>query len=81
MEKLGQDHGLIHYRTTVTGPRPAMPVQIDGLGDRGYVFADGVPLGVLDRNAPDESLDLPVGEAGVVLDVLVRAAGPVVTLE
>ncbi|WP_327169392.1 beta-galactosidase family protein [Streptomyces subrutilus] len=77
MERLGQNHGLIHYRTTVTGPRPAMPVRIDGLGDRAYVFADGVPLGVLDRNAPDEGLDLPVGAAGVVLDVLVRAQGRV----
>ncbi|MFE5676388.1 beta-galactosidase family protein [Streptomyces erythrochromogenes] len=77
MERLGQSHGLIHYRTTVTGPRPAMPVRIDGLGDRAHVFADGVPLGVLDRNAPDEGLDLPVGEAGVVLDVLVLAQGRV----
>ncbi|AWZ06637.1 hypothetical protein [Streptomyces sp. ICC4] len=77
MERLGQDHGLIHYRTTITGPRPAMPIKIDGLGDRAYVFADGVPLGILDRNAPDEGLDLPVGETGVVLDVLVRAQGRV----
>ncbi|MFD9099955.1 beta-galactosidase family protein [Streptomyces virginiae] len=77
MERLGQSHGLIHYRTTVTGPRPAMPLRIDGLGDRAYAFADGVPLGVLDRNAPDEGPDLPVGDAGVVLDVLVRAQGRV----
>ncbi|MFD9411153.1 beta-galactosidase family protein [Streptomyces sp. NPDC059989] len=77
MEQLGQSHGLIHYRTTLTGPRPSMPVRIDGLGDRAYVFADGVPLGVLDRNAPDEGLDLAVGEAGVVLDLLVRAQGRV----
>ncbi|MFI8339519.1 beta-galactosidase family protein [Streptomyces sp. NPDC085639] len=77
MERLGQSHGLIHYRTTVTGPRPAMPVRIDGLGDRAYLFADGAPLGVLDRNAPDEGPDLPVGEEGVVLDVLVRAQGRV----
>ncbi|KJY45029.1 beta-galactosidase, partial [Streptomyces sp. NRRL S-444] len=77
MEKLGQAHGMIHYRTTVTGPRPAMPVRIDGLGDRAYLFADGEPLGILDRNRPDEGLDLSVGEAGVVLDVLVRAQGRV----
>ncbi|WP_330261227.1 glycoside hydrolase family 35 protein [Streptomyces sp. NBC_00539] len=77
MEKLGQDHGLIHYRTTVTGPRPAMPVRIDGLGDRAYLFADGHLLGVLDRNAPDDGIDLPVDEGGVVLDVLVRAQGRV----
>ncbi|WP_373040751.1 hypothetical protein [Streptomyces sp. NRRL S-448] len=48
---------------------------MDGLGDRAYVFADGTPLGILDRNAPDEGLDLPVGEAGVTLDLLVRAQG------
>ncbi|MFD6879589.1 MULTISPECIES: beta-galactosidase family protein [unclassified Streptomyces] len=77
MEKLGQAHGLIHYRTTITGPRPAMPVRIDGLGDHAYLFADGRPLGTLDRNAPDEGLDLQVGEAGVVLDILVRALGRV----
>lgn len=77
MERLGQSHGLIHYRTRITGPRPAMPVRIDGLGDRAYLFADGTPLGVLDRNTPDEGLELAVGEAGVVLDVLVRAQGRV----
>ncbi|RSS78832.1 beta-galactosidase family protein [Streptomyces sp. WAC06614] len=77
MEKLGQSHGMIHYRTSVTGPRPAMPVRIDGLGDRAYVFADGEPLGILDRNAPDEGLDLAVGADGVVLDILVRAQGRV----
>ncbi|MGW0390559.1 glycoside hydrolase family 35 protein [Streptomyces sp. NPDC003042] len=77
MEKLGQDHGLIHYRTTLTGPRPAMPLRIDGLGDRAYVFADGRPLGVLDRNTPDKGLDLAVDEAGLVLDILVRAQGRV----
>ncbi|MGW6685197.1 hypothetical protein [Streptomyces sp. NPDC054961] len=54
-----------------------MPVKIDGLGDRAYLFADGVPLGILDRNAPDEGIDLAVGEDGVVLDVLVRAQGRV----
>ncbi|MFC9292712.1 beta-galactosidase family protein [Streptomyces sp. NPDC057011] len=77
MEELGQSHGMIHYRTTITGPRPAMPLRIDGLGDRAYVFADGAPLGVLDRNAPDEGLDLAVGEAGVALDIVVRAQGRV----
>ncbi|MGW7452738.1 glycoside hydrolase family 35 protein [Streptomyces sp. NPDC054787] len=77
MERLGQSHGLIHYRTTITGPRPAMPVRIDGLGDRAYLFADGEPLGVLDRNTPDAGIDLAVGGTGVVLDVLVRAQGRV----
>ncbi|MFF5446195.1 beta-galactosidase family protein [Streptomyces sp. NPDC012888] len=77
MEKLGQDFGMMHYRTSVTGPRPPMPVLIDGLGDRAYLFAGGRPLGTVDRNAPDEGPDLSVGEEGVVLDVLVRAQGRV----
>ncbi|MFJ3861334.1 beta-galactosidase family protein [Streptomyces sp. NPDC090085] len=77
MERIGQSHGLIHYRTVVTGPRPAMPVRIDGLGDRAYLFADGEPLGVVDRNAPDEGPDLAVGASGAVLDVLVLARGRV----
>ncbi|MGW2996639.1 GMC family oxidoreductase, partial [Streptomyces sp. NPDC001193] len=39
--------------------------------------ADPASAPVLDRNRPDEGLDLAVGEGGVVLDVLVRAQGRV----
>lgn len=77
MERLGQAHGLVHYRTRITGPRPAMPLRIDGLGDRAHVFVDGVPLGTLDRNAPGEGLPLAVGPDGAVLDIVVRAWGRV----
>ncbi|MFF0413093.1 beta-galactosidase family protein [Kitasatospora sp. NPDC004745] len=77
MEQLGQDRGLIHYRTRVPGPRPGLPLRIDGLADRAHVFADGRLLGVLDRNSPGETLELATGEDGVVLDVLVEALGRV----
>ncbi|MFF1908776.1 beta-galactosidase family protein [Kitasatospora sp. NPDC058218] len=77
MEKVGQSLGLIHYRTRVPGPRPALPLRIDGIGDRAHVFADGVPLGVLDRNAPGETLSLATGPTGVTLDILVEALGRV----
>ncbi|AUY48448.1 beta-galactosidase family protein [Streptomyces sp. CB01881] len=77
MEKVGQSLGLIHYRTRVPGPRAALPLRIDGIGDRAHVFADGVPLGVLDRNAPDGTLSLETGPAGTTLDILVEALGRV----
>ncbi|MFB6889472.1 beta-galactosidase [Kitasatospora sp. NPDC056327] len=75
MERVGQSLGLIHYRTRVPGPRPELPLRIDGLGDRALVFADGRPLGVLDRNAPGATLPLATGPAGVTLDILVEALG------
>ncbi|MGW1179522.1 glycoside hydrolase family 35 protein [Kitasatospora sp. NPDC002543] len=77
MEKVGQSLGLIHYRTRISGPRPSMPLRIDGIGDRAHVFADGRPLGVLHRDAPAETLPLEVGPEGVVLDILVEALGRV----
>ncbi|MCX4756275.1 glycoside hydrolase family 35 protein [Kitasatospora purpeofusca] len=75
MERVGQSLGLIHYRTHVPGPRPEMPLRIDGIGDRAQVFADGRPVGVLDRNEPGGTLPLAVGPAGVTLDILVEALG------
>ncbi|MFE4518481.1 beta-galactosidase family protein [Kitasatospora sp. NPDC056783] len=77
MERVGQDRGLIHYRTRVPGPRPELPLRIDGLADRAQVFADGRPLGVLDRNSPGATLPLATGPDGVVLDILVEALGRV----
>ncbi len=75
MERVGQSLGLIHYRTHVPGPRPEMPLRIDGVGDRAQVFADGRPLGAVDRNAPGAALPLATGPAGVTLDILVEALG------
>ncbi|SOB78757.1 glycoside hydrolase family 35 protein [Streptomyces sp. 1331.2] len=77
MERLGQDRGLIHYRTRVPGPRPELPLRIDGLADRAQVFADGRALGVLERNSPGASLPLATDAGGVTLDILVEALGRV----
>ncbi|WP_395293086.1 beta-galactosidase family protein [Kitasatospora hibisci] len=77
MERVGQSLGLIHYRTRVPGPRGALPLRIDGIGDRAHVFADGAPLGVLERNAPGRTLPLETGPTGATLDVLVEALGRV----
>lgn len=75
MERLGQSHGLIHYRTRVTGPRGIMGLRIDGLGDRAHVLADGRLLGVLDRNDPDGELALDVAPGGAQIDIVVEALG------
>ncbi|MFJ4593363.1 MULTISPECIES: beta-galactosidase [unclassified Kitasatospora] len=75
MENLGQSLGLIHYRTRVPGPRPTLPLRVDGLGDRAQVFADGNPLGTLDRNDPGATLPLATAPAGATLDILVEALG------
>ncbi|MBV6702923.1 beta-galactosidase [Kitasatospora aureofaciens] len=77
MERLGQARGLIHYRTRVPGPRPELPLRIDGLADRAHVFADGRPLGTLDRNTPAATLPLATGPGGATLDILVEALGRV----
>ncbi|MDH6705747.1 hypothetical protein P3T27_002469 [Kitasatospora sp. MAA19] len=77
MEQVGQDRGLIHYRTRVPGPRTELPLRIDGLADRAHVFADGRPIGVLDRNSPGATLPLATGPDGATLDILVEALGRV----
>ncbi|MFJ5546652.1 beta-galactosidase family protein [Streptomyces sp. NPDC093225] len=75
MEAFGQNLGLVHYRTRLRGPLGAARLYVDGLADRAQVFLDGVPLGVLDRNRPDESLAVRVPEGGAVLDLLVENMG------
>ncbi|MEU6270798.1 beta-galactosidase, partial [Saccharopolyspora shandongensis] len=75
MEALGQPHGLIHYRTRVQGPRETAGLRVRGLADRALVFADGEPLGTLDRNDPQGSVEVPVPSESVLLDLLVDTGG------
>ena len=69
MERLGQPHGLIHYRTRV---RAKGKLTVAGLADRVLVFHDGAPVGTLDRNNPGDALDIT---APGTLDLLVDAGG------
>ncbi|MED7953083.1 glycoside hydrolase family 35 protein [Streptomyces sp. BE303] len=77
MEALGQNLGLIHYRTRLRGPLGRGELRVDGLADRAQVFLDGRPLGVLERDRPDEALPVEVPEGGAVLDLLVENMGRV----
>lgn len=71
MEYYGQGYGYILYRTRIGGPREERPISIQEVRDRAWVYADGKPLGVIDRNH-NQQLMLAVPEEGVQLDVLVE---------
>ncbi|MEV7416548.1 beta-galactosidase [Streptomyces sp. NPDC089919] len=75
MESFGQNLGLIHYRTRLRGPLAEAALRVDGLADRAQVFLDGRPLGVLERDRPEEALTVRVPEGGAVLDLLVENMG------
>jgi beta-galactosidase len=75
MEALGQNSGLIHYRTRVRGPLSQAALRIDGLADRAQVFLDGAEIGVLYRDRPLDSLKVDIPEPGAVLDILVENMG------
>ncbi|MFJ6934440.1 beta-galactosidase family protein [Streptomyces sp. NPDC101132] len=75
MEAFGQNLGLIHYRTRLRGPLGGAELRVDGLADRALVFLDGQPLGVLERDRPEEALPVAVPEGGAVLELLVENMG------
>lgn len=75
MEDLGQTQGFVHYRTTVTGPRPSAPLRLDGPADRAQVFRDGAEVGVLHRDGPTELELAEIPAAGAVLELLVENCG------
>ncbi len=79
MEMLGQNTGLILYRTTVHGPREQQPLVLQDVHDRAQVFVDGVYQGLIDRNTPAEarSLLLAFGPGAHQLDILVECMGRV----
>uniref|UniRef100_A0AAU2K191 Beta-galactosidase n=1 Tax=Streptomyces sp. NBC_00049 TaxID=2903617 RepID=A0AAU2K191_9ACTN len=72
-EQLGLTHGLVLYRTALPGPRPALPLTLDGLADRAHLFLDGKPAAVLDAEHPALDVDVP-GERRAV-DLLVESMG------
>jgi beta-galactosidase len=76
MEYLDQDYGFILYRAHLRGPQ-AGKLSINGLRDRAQIFVNGSPLGVLQRNKPNQKLDLRVPREGAQLDILVENQGRV----
>ncbi|MDD6174558.1 MAG: beta-galactosidase [Firmicutes bacterium] len=78
MEQLGQNSGMILYRTRLAGAYRSNTLFIDGLHDRAHVFLDGRLLGVIYRNDSSPSVQLPpVPRQGATLEILVEAMGRV----
>ncbi len=77
MEELGQDHGLILYRTTLIGPTSGL-LTVTELHDYALVFVDGVFVDTLDRTKGKFSVRLPETSSPTpVLEILVEAMGRV----
>jgi beta-galactosidase GanA len=75
MEELGQDYGLILYRTRLLGPKHGR-LTITEPHDFALVYLDGVFIDTLNRMKGETSIMLPQTEADEpVLDILVEAMG------
>lgn len=77
MEYLGHNTGLILYRHRLTASGMRAPLTLRGLHDRAQVFLDGAPLGVLEREHHQETLEIDIPSGGGVLDLLVENMGRV----
>lgn len=74
-EAMGQNQGLVLYRTTLVG-RKTGKLTITGLHDYATVFVDGRYIGKLDRREGENSLELPAAATpSPVLDILVEGMG------
>jgi len=77
MEMLGQSHGLILYRTVVTGPREPQTLALQEVHDRAQVFVNGEYQGFVDRNPTQDPLTLAFAPGNHRLDLLVENMGRV----
>ena len=77
IEKLGHAFGLVHYRRRLDGPARAHTLRIEGVRDLAQVFADGKLLGRLERDKPEQTVDLQIPDEGLDLEILVEPLGRV----
>ncbi|MGI4791339.1 MAG: glycoside hydrolase family 35 protein [Janthinobacterium lividum] len=76
MESLGQNEGLILYRTHVTGPRQEEVLVLQEVHDRALIFLDGEIKGTQYRNATEcDPIRLTIPPGGAMLDILVENMG------
>ena len=74
MESYGQGYGSILYRTTVPAG-PASRLEAAAVRDFGYVYLDGVRVGILDRRSGRYGVSLPARAKDARLDLLVEPMG------
>jgi beta-galactosidase len=77
IEKLGHPFGLVHYRRRVEGPARTHTLRIEGVRDLAQVFADGRLLGRLERDKPEQTLEIRIPDGGLDLEILVEPLGRV----
>lgn len=78
MENLGQNDGLILYRTRLSGPRPNERLILQDVRDRALIYLNGAFQGVQYRNdTVQDALKLTVPPGGAQLDLLVENMGRV----
>jgi beta-galactosidase len=77
MEEVDQHHGLILYRTVLTGPKSGL-LSVTELHDYALVYVDGRFIDTLDRTKGKSTTRLPETSASApVLEILVESMGRV----
>lgn len=77
MERMGQNHGFILYRTDIDGPRSGEELFVQEIRDRAQVYLDGHLLGILERGRMPGSLPVSFDQPRARLDLLVENMGRV----
>jgi beta-galactosidase len=75
-EELGIGHGIVRYRTRVSGPRADQPLAITGLHDRAHLVIGDEVVHVFDRSTPT-SYPMSVPAGGLDLELRVESMGRV----
>ncbi|WP_405012001.1 glycoside hydrolase family 35 protein [Kitasatospora sp. NBC_01539] len=73
-EELGLEHGLVRYTAELPGPRPPLPLTVEGLRDRATLRVDGGRAAELERGTGQEP---PAVAGGVRIELLVESLGRV----
>jgi beta-galactosidase len=68
---------LVHYRRRVEGPARTHTLRVEGVRDLAQVFADGRLLGRLERDKPEQTLEIRIPDGGLDLEILVEPFGRV----
>lgn len=73
-EELGLEHGLVRYTFRIPGPRPELPLTVEGLRDRATLWVDGERVAEPARGVAQEP---PLVPGGVTVELLVESLGRV----
>jgi len=76
MEQLGQDFGLVRYRSVLADPRPGQ-LRLHGFADRAQIFLDRQHVGTVEREHRTGAVELADPRPGAVLEILVENQGRV----